>query len=75
MAVVRSFILSGGLGGAPARVVEPELDMNRLRPRPSAAGSWMRELMRWLMPNGHAVGAPMRSIDRELEEAWPTRDL
>jgi hypothetical protein len=56
------------------RVIEAELDMNRLAERPSTAGRIL-ELWRWLMPLGrHTVGTPKRSVERELEEAWPSND-
>jgi hypothetical protein len=74
VAVGRSVIFPGRIAERPRRVIEPELDMNRRRPQPSAAGSLIRELMRWLSPGTQMVGAPMRSVDRELEEIWPTRD-
>lgn len=52
-----------------ARVVEPELDMQRAgRVRRSAIVERVRALMRWLMPAGRSTAPPMRSIDRELWE-------
>jgi hypothetical protein len=57
-----------------ARVVEPELDMRRPAPRPSPVLDNISKLVRWLMPQTQATGAPMRSIARELEEAFPSRD-
>jgi hypothetical protein len=57
------------------RVVEPELDMHRLHTRQSSTGGIFRELVRKLLPAGNSlVQAPMRSIAREIEEAWPARD-
>jgi hypothetical protein len=56
------------------RVIEAELDMNRLARRPSTGGRIL-DLWRWLMPLGrNGVGTPKRSIERELEEAWPSSD-
>ena len=56
------------------RVVEPELDMNRLAPRDSALARVV-ELIRWLTPLGRSVvGTPSRSVGRELEEAWPSNE-
>ena len=72
MAVGQGFIFPGGLTDQPRRVVEPELDMSRLRPQPSAAVSRMRGLMRWLIPSMGVTAAPMRSIAREIEEAFPS---
>ncbi|MGH8012429.1 MAG: hypothetical protein ACREQ4_08020 [Candidatus Binataceae bacterium] len=75
MVEVRGTILSSRLTGQSRRVVEPELDMKRRQPQRSAAGTLIRELMRWLAPGAHANGGPMRSIARELEEVWPSREL
>jgi len=58
------------------RVIEPELDMDRLRRRQSPGVNIFRELMRKLVPVGQwALRSPMRSIAREIEEAWPAREL
>jgi hypothetical protein len=74
VAVARTFIPSGQIADqARGRVVEHELDMNRLGTSPPLALAKIRQLMRWLMPGSHAVaGAPMRSVDRELEDVWPS---
>jgi hypothetical protein len=72
VAVGQGFIFPGGLTDQPKRVVEPELDMSRLRPEPSAAVSRIRGLMRWLIPSMGMTAAPMRSIAREIEEAFPS---
>jgi CO dehydrogenase/acetyl-CoA synthase alpha subunit len=73
VAVVRQFIPSGRISNRVGdRVVEHELDMNRNGPQPSAAATKLRGWMRWLMPGSHPVGAPMRSVDRELEDVWPS---
>jgi len=56
------------------RVIEPELDMKRLAERGSAGGRIV-ELIRWLMPLGRTViGTPRRSVERELEEVWPSNE-
>lgn len=60
--------------GLSSRVVEHELDMNRKRVRELIALNRLRELLRVLTPGGGAMGSPMRSIDRELQEAWPSGD-
>ena len=79
MAVVRGFILPVRpvqVERPIHRIVEPELDMHRLRPQQPAAISLFRELMRKLMPAGQwAVRSPMRSIAREIEEIWPSGEL
>ena len=76
MGVMRDFISPGrGLSATPAnRVVEPELDMNRLGQPQASVMERMRALFHWLVPGASAVGSPMRSVDRELEEAWPSRE-
>jgi hypothetical protein len=73
VAVVRAFIPSVRIPKcATGQVVEHELDMNRIGVQPSATASKLRGWMRWLMPGAHPVGAPMRSVDRELEDVWPS---
>jgi hypothetical protein len=58
-----------------ARVVEPEMDMRRCGPQQSAVTSRMVDLVRWLTPAGaRPTGSPMRSVAREIEELWPSRD-
>ncbi len=72
MAVVGDFALQRRDNQQFEQVVEPELDMNRIRPRQSAL-SRLFEILRWLTPAGHqVVGPPRRSVGRELEEAWPS---
>lgn len=56
-----------------ARVVEPELDMQRRGRWAPPALSRLGELMRWLGPSPGWMGPPMRSIDREFEELFPSR--
>ena len=56
------------------QVVEHDMDMKRAKPQESAVGSRFFELMRWLVPNGRPTGSPMRSVAREIEELWPSRD-
>ncbi len=56
------------------RVVEHELDMNRSVARPFTLRARIERLMRWLMPDGRLARKPARSIARELEEAFPSRD-
>jgi hypothetical protein len=46
--------------------------MHRIGSQPSATVSKLRGWVRWLMPGAHPVGAPMRSVDRELEDLWPS---
>jgi hypothetical protein len=73
VAVVRAFVPSVQISKhAHGQVVEYELDMHRTGPPASATASKFRGWMRWLMPGAHPVGAPMRSVDRELEDLWPS---
>ncbi len=59
---------------AKARVIEPELDMSRPHLRTSSMAENLIRLIRWLTPQSGAMRAPMRSVARELEEAFPTSD-
>lgn len=56
-------------------VVEPELDMNRQHRRESALLLRFWRFIQWLTPESGMVGPPMRSIARELEERFPSRDI
>jgi hypothetical protein len=72
----RRFSNSAGMLGSEGaeQVVEHDMDMKRSKPQESAVGSRIFELMRWLVPNWHPTGSPMRSVAREIEELWPSRD-
>jgi hypothetical protein len=73
VASVKAFIPSGRpTDRALGRVIEHELDMNRTGSHSSPTVSKVRGWIRWLMPGIHPVGAPMRSVDRELEDLWPS---
>jgi hypothetical protein len=75
VAVVRGVILPSWIRNPVQRVVEPELDMERLGRRQLAGVNILRELIRKLVPAGQrAVRSPMRSIAREIEEAWPSNE-
>jgi hypothetical protein len=56
-------------------VVEPELDMNRQHRPESSLLLRLWRLIQWLTPESGMVGPPMRSIARELEERFPSRDI
>jgi hypothetical protein len=56
------------------RVVDPEMDMKREGIRPAPLSSRLSRIMRWLMPESRHVAPPMRSVARELEEAFPSAD-
>jgi microcystin degradation protein MlrC len=76
VAVVRDVVFQNRIANPVQRVIEPELDMDRLRRRQLPAVSIFRELMRKLVPTRQWVmRSPMRSIAREIEEAWPSNDL
>ena len=72
----RRFGISAGMLGSVGvqRVVEHDMDMKRAKPQEFAVTSRLVELVRWLVPHGHATGSPMRSVAREIEELWPSRD-
>jgi hypothetical protein len=57
-----------------SRIVEHDLDMVRRMEGPVAGVSALARMVKWLMPAGRLVGPPMRSVARELEEAFPARD-
>ncbi len=48
--------------------------MVRSAERPAAGVRSLTRILNWLMPSGRLVGPPMRSVARELEEAYPGRD-
>ena len=58
-----------------SRIVEHELDMVRSTERPTAGVPTLTRILNWLMPSVRQVGPPMRSVARELEEAFPGRDI
>jgi hypothetical protein len=69
-----SFAAGAPEANAHGRIVEPELDMNRERRQPPILISRISAIVRWLLPESHKVGPPMRSVARELEESFPSRD-
>jgi hypothetical protein len=75
---LRSWWMGGRRGfridSETTRVVEPELDMSRPAPHPSPIGETFARLIRWMSPEHSTTRAPMRSVARELEEAFPSRD-
>jgi hypothetical protein len=56
-------------------IVEHELDMVRSSERPVAGVPTLTRIRNWLMPSGRLVAPPMRSVAREAEEAFPSRDV
>ena len=58
-----------------SQIVEHELDMVRAAERPIAGMPTLTRIFNWLKPSGRQVGPPMRSVARELEEAYPGRDI
>lgn len=72
----RRVILAGiGLANRHnSRIIEHELDMVRSAERPVAGMRPLTRILNWLMPSGRLVGTPMRSVARELEEAYPGRE-
>ncbi len=70
-------VILAGIGLATrhnSRIVEHELDMVRSAERPVAGVRPLTRILNWLMPSGRLIGPPMRSVARELEEAYPGRD-
>jgi hypothetical protein len=57
-----------------SRVVEPELDMNRQGSRMPAGLYRMWQTLWMRTPGRLTTAAPMRSVGRELEERWPSRE-
>ena len=57
-----------------SRIVEHDLDMVRSAERSIPVYGRLSRLLNWLMPADRTVGPPMRSVARELEEAFPARD-
>jgi hypothetical protein len=57
-----------------SKIVEHDLDMVRNAERPILVSGRLSRLINWLMPADRTVGPPMRSVARELEEAFPARD-
>jgi hypothetical protein len=57
------------------QVIDPEMDMKREGTRPAPLASRLSRIMRWLMPESRQVTPPMRSVARELEEAFPSADI
>jgi hypothetical protein len=70
-------VIFAGIGLANrhnSRIVDHELDMVRSAERPVSGRRPLTRILNWLMPSGRLVGPPMRSVARELEEAYPGRD-
>ncbi|MBV8775093.1 MAG: hypothetical protein JO166_22580 [Deltaproteobacteria bacterium] len=75
MAVVKRVILQTKIADSVQRVVEPELDMDRMQSRQPPTVGVFRQLLQKLVPAGQSsVRSPMRSIAREIEEVWPSRE-
>jgi hypothetical protein len=56
------------------RVVEPELDMHRVRPEDSSWARYLRDIVHWLFPTAATAANARRSVARALEEDWPTAE-
>jgi hypothetical protein len=71
----RVFFTSVGLTRRQdSRIIEHDLDMVRCAERSLAGMPTIARIINWLMPTGRLVAPPMRSVARELEEAYPSRD-
>jgi hypothetical protein len=64
-------------GSSSRRTNEHELDMRReTEVRPAILPFVLErfsERLRWLLPARAPIGPPTRSVDRDLEETWPSR--
>jgi hypothetical protein len=75
--VERRRLIFEGIGLArrhDSQIIEHDLDMVRSMERPIAGMPTLTRILGWLMPSGRLVRPPMRSVARELEEAFPGRD-
>jgi hypothetical protein len=70
----RMFAGFGSASRHNSQIVEHELDMVRSAERPVAGRPAFTRILNWLMPSARLVGPPMRSVARELEEAFPGRE-
>ena len=76
MAVVKGVFLPTRVVNSVQRVVEPELDMDRFRRDQLPAMGVLRRFLQKLLPaSQQSTRSPMRSIAREIEEVWPSREL
>jgi hypothetical protein len=66
-ALKRSIVAQGTV-----RVIEHELDMHRIEAPPSAIPFRIGGFVRRLINRPYAGTSPMRSVDRELEERYPS---
>lgn len=66
-ALKRSIVAQGN-----ARVIEYELDMHRSEAAPAAIPIRIGSFVRRLINRQYIGGSPMRSVDRELEERYPS---
>ena len=71
----RMFAGFGSASRHNSQIVERELDMVRSDERPMAGMPTLTRIFNWLKPSGRQVGPPMRSVGRELEEAFPGREI
>jgi hypothetical protein len=74
---VAGWISLRGTRSSTRRTNEPELDMRREgEVRPAILPFVLErfgERLRWLLPARATIGPPTRSVDRDLEETWPSR--
>ena len=66
-ALKRSIVAQGNV-----RVIEHELDMHRAEAPPAAISFRIGGFVRRLINRPYASASPMRSVDRELEERYPS---
>jgi len=72
----RRFSISAGMleSTGAEHVVEHDMDMKRAGPQESPVTWRLFDLVRWLTTGERPTGSPMRSVAREIEELWPSRD-
>ena len=73
---VRGLVFPERPSNRPRRVVEPELDMNRLRSQHPLGmlGKLLETLRHLLQGTTGSARPPMRSVDRELADEWPSHE-
>jgi hypothetical protein len=60
------------VGQSPTKVIEHELDMRRTESSAMAAPTRIGKLVRRLITGSHMAASPMRSVDRRLEDQYPS---
>jgi hypothetical protein len=73
VAVAEVAVLKKGLAEkGHAKVIEHELDMRRSKSTFATGSSRIGRFVRKLIARPYIKGTPMRSVDCDLEEHWPS---